>query len=212
MLRKARLLLLAATSTVAAGLIALGAAAVAPHAAHASTAIALSVEDLVDRSETVVVGIPKSKTSRWEGGRIITYTTVAIDTAVAGAGGKKAGESIVVRTLGGTVDGIGQITHGEAVLPVDKPMVLFLRAMPPGGKALAGALTVTGMAQGALAVEVGPDKVARVIARPVDLVLVPNAKVDPKTAPKPAAETLAGKALPTVVTELRALWAARGKK
>lgn len=210
MLRKARLLLLAATSTVAAGLGALGAAAVAPHAAHASTAIALSVEDLVDRSETVVVGIPKSKTSRWEGGRIVTYTTVAIDTAVAG--GKKAGESLVVRTLGGQVDGIGQITHGEAVLPVDKPVVLFLRAMPPGGKALAGALTVTGMAQGALAVEVGADKVARIVARPVDLVLVPNAKVDPKTAPKPAAETLAGKALPTVVSELRTLWTARGKK
>lgn len=179
--------------------------------AHASTAIALSVEDLVDRSEQAVVGVPKSKTSRWEGGRIVTYTTVAIDTVIGG--NKKAGETVVVRTLGGQVDGIGQITHGEAVLSIDKPFVLFLRPMPAGNaKALAGSLTVTGMAQGALPVEVGADKIPRITPHPVDLVLVPNVKVDPKTAPKPAAETLAGKPLPVAVTELKTLWAARAKK
>lgn len=179
--------------------------------AHASTAIALSVEDLVDRSEQAVVGVPKTKTSRWEGGRIVTYTTVAIDTVIGGS--KKAGETVVVRTLGGQVDGIGQITHGEAMLPIDKPIVLFLRALPPGNaKAQAGSLTVTGMAQGALPVEVGVDKVARIAPHPVDLVLVPNVKVDAKTAPKPAAEALAGKPLPVAVTELKTLWAARAKK
>lgn len=179
--------------------------------AHASTAIALSVEDLVDRSEQLVVGVPKSKASRWEGGRIVTYTTVAIDTSVGGS--KKAGETVVVRTLGGQVDGIGQITHGEAILPMDKPLVLFLRPLPPGNpKAQAGSLTVTGMAQGALAVEVGADKVARISPHPVDLVLVPNVKVDPKTAPKPAAEVLAGKTLTVAVAELKTLWAARAKK
>jgi len=189
----------------------LGAAALAPHSAHASTAIALSVEDLVDKSEHLIVGLPKSRLSRWEGGRIVTYTTVAVDTSVGG--GKKAGETVVVRTLGGQVDGIGQITHGEAVLPVDKPVVLFLRALPAGNaKAVAGSLTVTGMAQGALPVEVGVDKVPRITPHPVDLVLVPNVKVDPKTAPKPAAEALAGKPLTVAVTELRTLWAARAKK
>jgi hypothetical protein len=188
----------------------LGTATFAPPSAYASTAIALSLEDLVDRSESVVVAIPKSKLSRWESGRIVTYTTVAIDTAVAGSG--KAGESITIRTLGGVVDDIGQITHGEAVLPISKPIMLFLRAMPSGPKALAGSMVVTGMAQGALAVEVGPDKIARVIARPADLVLVPNAKVDPKVQKPAAAVALGGKALPTAIADVRTAWAARAKK
>jgi hypothetical protein len=188
----------------------LGTATLTPPSAYASTAIALSLDDLVERSDSVVVAIPKSKVSRWESGRIVTYTTVAIDTAVAGSG--KAGESVVIRTLGGVVDDIGQITHGEAVLPIDKPVMLFLRAMPTAPKVQAGSMVVTGMAQGALAVELGADKVARVIAKPADLVLVPNAKVDPKLQKPAAAVTLGGKALPTAIADVRTAWAARAKK
>ena len=95
-----------------------------------------------------------------------------------------------MRTLGGVVDDIGQITHGEAVLPLAKPIVLFLHAMPAGPKIMAGSMVVTGMAQGALSVEIGADKVARVVAKPADLVLVPNAKVDPKLLKPAAAVTL----------------------
>src|SRR5688572_1370906 len=113
-----------------------GTATLTPPSAYASTAIALSLDDLVERSESVVVAIPKSKVSRWESGRIITYTTVAVDTAVAGSG--KAGETMTIRTLGGVVDDIGQITHGEAVLPIDKPVVLFLRALPASPKIVTG--------------------------------------------------------------------------
>lgn len=194
----------------AAAAASLGTATLGPPSAYASTAIALSLEDLVDRSESVVVAIPKSKLSRWESGRIVTYTTVAIDTAVAGGG--KAGETMTVRTLGGVVDDIGQITHGEAVLPIDKPVVLFLRAMPVAPKIMPGSMVVTGMAQGALPVEIGPDKIARVIAKPADLVLVPNAKVDPKLLKPAAAVTLGGKALPAAITDIRTAWAARAKK
>lgn len=187
-----------------------GTATLTPPSAYASTAIALSLDDLVERSESVVVAIPKSKVSRWEGGRIITYTTVAVDTAVAGTG--KAGETMTIRTLGGVVDDIGQITHGEAVLPIDKPVVLFLRALPASPKIVTGSLVVTGMAQGAMPVEIGADKVARVVARPADLVLVPNAKVDPKLLKPAAAVALGGKALPTAIADIRTAWAARAKK
>ncbi len=183
-------------------------AVLAPHAAEASTAVMLTLEDLVDKSEAVVVGIPKSKLSRWESGRIVTYTTVAIDTAVAG--NAKAGESVVVRTYGGVVDGIGQITHGEAVLPLDKPIVLFVKRVPdvkPDVKTPTS--YVVGMSQGALPVEIGADKVARIVARPTDLVLVP-----PKAAPaaKPAVVALAGKPVSAAVTDIRTVWAARAKK
>ena len=59
--------------------------------------IDLTLPDLVDKSDLVVVGIPKSRVSRWEGGRIITYTTVAVDQAVGGdakAGGIGLADSV----------------------------------------------------------------------------------------------------------------------
>ena len=73
-------------------------------------------------------------------------------------------------------------------------------------------MVVTGMAQGAMSVEIGADKIARVVARPADLVLVPNAKVDPKLQKPAAALTLGGKALPTAIADIRSAWAARAKK
>jgi hypothetical protein len=212
--------LLAAAFAGALLLPGVGPVALAPHAAHASTAVALSVDDLVDRSEAIVVAIPKSKVSRWESGRIVTYTTVAVDTAVAGSG--KAGGTVVVRTYGGVVDGIGQITHGEANLVIDRPIVLFLRTLPAPAtktatpKVTAGSMVITGMAQGALPVEIGADKIARVIPRPVDLNLVPQPQLAPGPLVgkplSPAVVALANRPLTEVVGELRTVWAARGKK
>jgi hypothetical protein len=177
--------------------------AFAPHDAHASVAITLTLPDMVEKSDAIVVGLPKSKVSKWEGGRIVTYTTVAIDTSVAGT--PKAGSSVVVRTLGGVVDGIGQIAHGEAVLPMDKPIMLFLRP----SLADKTSLSVVGMAQGALPVEIGSDKIARVVARPVDIVLTPKPG---ETKTEPAMITLSGKALPDAIKDVRTIWIARGKK
>lgn len=208
MLPSRRPTLLAAAFAFAAASLSLGAAMLWPQSAHASTAIALTLPELCDKSDSVVVGIPKSKISRWESGRIVTYTTVAVDTAVAG--GSKAGDTITVRTLGGVVDDIGQITHGEAVLSIGKPMMMFLRPMAANPKALAGSLVITGMSQGALPIEIGTDKVARVTALASDLVLVPNAKTP--VAAKPAGAVLGGLALPNALAEVRTAWAARAKK
>ncbi len=174
--------------------------------AEASTAIALTVQDLVDRADAVVVAIPKSRFSRWESGKIITYTTVAIDTNVAGAG--KAGETFVVRTLGGVVDGIGQQVAGEATLPTDAPLLLFLRPLPAGTTVAAGTRTVVGMSQGAFRVVIGKDKVARVEAHLDGLALVARAGV---MAP-PAHVALDGRALADATSALRAAWAKRAAK
>lgn len=181
-----------------------GSVAFFSHEAHASVVLTLTLPELVDKSESIVVALPKSKVSKWEGGRIVTYTTIAIDTAVAGAA--KAGDTLVVRTLGGVVDDIGQIAHGEAVLPLDKPLMLFLR---PSAATTIKSLTVVGMAQGSMALEVGTDKVTRVTPRPMDLVLLPKPS-DPKAVP--ASTTLTGKPLPDAVKDIRTLWAARAKK
>lgn len=194
------------TLAVATGAAVLGPVVYAPHA-QASVVVALTLPELVEKSDAVVVALPKSKVSRWEGGRIITYTTIAVDTAIGGT--HKAGESLVVRTLGGQVGDIGQIAHGEAVLPLDKPVLLFLRPTLAEAKAPPGALSVVGMSQGAMPIEVGTDKIARIVAKPLDLVLLPKPG---ETKVVPASASLAGKALPDAVKDLRALWAARAKK
>ncbi len=175
-------------------------------AAQASTSIALTVQDLVDRSDAIVVAIPKSRVSRWESGKIVTYTTVSIDTSVSGAG--KAGDTFVVRTLGGTVDKLGQQVAGEASLPLDVPLMLFLRPLPAGTAAPAGTRHVVGMAQGAFRVTVGKDKIARLEAHLDGLSLVPQAGVT-----EPAAHVaLGGQALADATTTLRKAWAKRAAK
>jgi hypothetical protein len=115
-----------------------------PRSASASTFVELSVAELVSKSTLVVAGTPLDSRSLWEdseggrGRRIVTYTRVRIDRLIDG----KASGEVWVRTLGGSVDDIGQHVDGEAVLPPETPSLLFLRALPDGTHA------VVGMAQG----------------------------------------------------------------
>jgi hypothetical protein len=207
MLRRLRPVLLALVASVTPALtVLLGAATERP--AQASAVIALTLDDLVDKSDVVVLVTPKSRTARWEAGRIVTYTTVVVDTAVGG--GPAAGESLVVRTMGGVVGDIGQKVFGEATLPIGNSVVLFLRDLPKPlvATSLAGARSVTGMAQGALPVVVGTDKVQRIGPSAVSLTLVPPP--NPKSVPANVATS--GRPVKDVVVELRALWTSHGKK
>jgi hypothetical protein len=176
--------------------------------AHASAVIALTLDDLVDKSDVVVVVTPKSKSARWESGRIITYTTVVVDTAVAG--GPAAGDSLTVRTMGGVVGDIGQKVFGEASLPIGAPVVLFLRDLPKplAATSMPGARSVTGMAQGVMPIVLGADKVQRVGPSATSLTLVPPP--NPKSVPANVATS--GRPVKDVVVELRTLWTSHGKK
>jgi hypothetical protein len=184
----------------------------------ASTAIAFSVDDLIDRSESVVVAIARSRVSKWEGGRIVTYTTLDVDESMGGS--LRSGESFTVRTYGGVVDGIGQITHGEAVLPLEQPMLLFTREhIITGASKEAKAATktvlrsVTGMAQGVMQIRVATDKVARISAIAFGLSLIEKKVEDKVTKPFEAAHTtMSGRLLADVKIDLNARWAARAKK
>jgi hypothetical protein len=124
-----------------------------PRSASASTFVELSVAELVSKSTLVVAGTPLDSRSLWEdsdgarGRRIVTYTRVRVDRLIDG---KVSGE-VWVRTLGGAVDDIGQHVDGEAVLPAEKPSLLFLRALPDGTHA------VVGMAQGNYPLETPAD-------------------------------------------------------
>ena len=176
--------------------------------ASASTVLALTLDDLVVKSDVVVLATAKSRTARWEEGRIVTYTTVVVDAPVSN--GPAAGDSLVVRTMGGVVGDVGQKVFGEAVLPIGAQTMLFLRDLPKpiAASALPGARSVTGMAQGTLPVVIGADKVQRIGPSATSLALVPP--TNPKSVPANVAT--AGRPVKDVVVELRALWTSHGKK
>jgi hypothetical protein len=102
--------------------------AAAAHDASASVSIAVPFDALVATSTAAVLATPVTQMSRWEGGRIFTYTSVHVDQPVAGDA--LTGE-VSVRTMGGDVGTIGQLVEGEAVLTVGRPSLLFLHAAGP---------------------------------------------------------------------------------
>jgi hypothetical protein len=121
-----------------------GLAALAPLAltevAEASVSIAIPFDTLVHESTAVAFATPIAESSVWEGGRIVTYTQLHVDTRVAGDAG--SGDPVWIRTLGGAVGHLGQSVEGEASFTVGRQSLLFLRALS------AGMYTVTARAQG----------------------------------------------------------------
>lgn len=89
--------------------------------AEASTSVTLSLETVVDHATSVALVEPREASSRWEDGRIVTYTHMHVVESVAGAQLQEPW----VRTLGGSVGDVGQIVEGEADMRVRS--VVFLR-------------------------------------------------------------------------------------
>jgi hypothetical protein len=118
-----------------------GAPMLAPTEAAAAVSVLMSLDELTAVSTYVVVAKAVDRTSVWEelggGRRIVTYTRLHVEQSVVGA----PGTELVVRTLGGAVDHIGQSVSGEAQLPIGSRSLLFVAQ----GE---GALVVSGMAQG----------------------------------------------------------------
>lgn len=115
--------------------------------AQASVSITLSVDELVQASNAVVVATALERRSQWEdlpsGRRIVTYTRMSIDETVAG---DLSRSEVWVRTLGGKVGNIGQQVSGEADLALQTRSLLFLADADDGnGRSIT---VVTGAAQG----------------------------------------------------------------
>jgi hypothetical protein len=136
-----------------AGLVIVAVATLFVRDGAASTSIAVSLDALVLGSSAAAFVTPVTQNSRWEAGRIFTYTDVHVDDLVAG---EPAGDALTIRTMGGDVGHIGQVVEGEAVLTVGRPSLLFVHpaaAITPStasSPAEPGASTfvVTGRAQG----------------------------------------------------------------
>lgn len=94
---------------------------------YASSAVPVSLSQLVGRSDHILVGTPRKGEGLWEptelGTRIVTYTEVEVDHALDG---RATSKRVTVRTLGGRVGEIGQLVSGEAELQLNRKAVLFL--------------------------------------------------------------------------------------
>ena len=162
--------------------------------ALAGIARAVTLPELVRASARAVVATTLSAKGRFEqvGGRrrIVTYSRLRIDEVV---GGPADGSELWVRTLGGRVGDLGQVVHGEAVLLVNEPCLLFLAA---GAE---GALTVTALGQGHYPIR-------------------PDARGERRTAPSPrlaeligqgAVQALSGRPVAEATGVVRKAWHAR---
>ncbi len=114
--------------------------------AQASVSVLMSVDELMQLSNDVVVATAVERKSQWEdlpsGRRIVTYTRLVVDETVTGSGRSE----IWVRTLGGKVGRLGQIVSGEAEIALDARALLFLADVDDGaGHTIT---IVTGRAQG----------------------------------------------------------------
>ncbi|MEO6419820.1 MAG: hypothetical protein ABIP39_10460, partial [Polyangiaceae bacterium] len=127
--------------------------------ASASVSAAVVFEALVRDTTSVGVATPVEQHSVWEGSRIVTYTRVHMESAVAGE--LKTSSDTWVVTLGGVVGEIGQSVDGEAVLHLGVPSLLFLRPDPSS----AGVHIVTARAQGQFPITLAADKKQRLFTK-----------------------------------------------
>jgi hypothetical protein len=112
-------------------------------AGSATTVVPQSVEQLTDRSLLVVTGHSVRSWSAWDPSHraIYTYTQFAVEQTLKGP----AMQTVLVREMGGSVDGYAQKVAGVHPLSTGERAVLFLR---PGIIDGTGALAVTGLMQG----------------------------------------------------------------
>ncbi len=90
---------------------------------------ALSLDELVESSDRVAVATVLSNESRWndERTRIYTYTTVRVEEYLKGSGA--AGDTLVIRTLGGAVGEMGLHVEGAPAFRLHDKEVIFLSSI-----------------------------------------------------------------------------------
>ena len=120
----------------------------------------MSLEDLVDDADVIIVGTVQDITSSWNDGKdsIFSTLTVSVEDVLAGEAGSETVEIIVP---GGEVDGITQIVSTFPTFEIDEQAVLFLNKKPgqilPRRQIQAKLYELNGHSQGKL--EVSGDEV-----------------------------------------------------
>jgi hypothetical protein len=126
-------------------LLGLALLAVASSRAHASVAVALSLEELTASADEVLLVESVGERSRYdERGRIVTDVTLEVHDSMKGR--HAAGEQVELTFLGGAVGDVGMRVPGEAHLPVGREAIVFTR------RGADGRGRTVGMSQGVLPV------------------------------------------------------------
>ena len=107
--------------------------------ARATVVESLDLRELVNRSERIVRGHVAAQKAYWADGRIWTDVTIRVDATFKGA----PAQTLLVRHLGGSVNGIGSRTIGEVQFAQNEEVFLFLRHA-------ADAYQTVGLSQGKL--------------------------------------------------------------
>ncbi len=146
---------------------------------------ALSLGELVEGSSRIVVATVVSNESRWddERARIYTYTTIRVEEHLKGSGA--AGDTLVIRTLGGAVGEIGLHIEGAPVFRPQDREVLFLS--PIGGRP---ELNVTGWNQGRFGFRTDPRTGQELVGRSLTGVLLAEPPAEGVAAEFKAIRTL----------------------
>jgi hypothetical protein len=165
--------------------------------AEATTAVLMTLDQMVRVSEHVVVAEPVERVSQWEtigeSERIVTYTRLVIEAPVVGTGK----QDVWVRTLGGSVGKIGQHVAGEAQFTLNQKALVFLAR--PSEK-----FVVTGMAQGHFPID--ESDAARTLKSSPDTGTLLRSK---KTSEPSAREQLVGETLARASEKIQAAKAAQ---
>jgi hypothetical protein len=129
-------------------LVVIGAALALSATAAATIVIKFDVDGLTTTSDAIAIGRVESRSSHWEGQRIVTEVSVRIAVPVSGKA--EAGEQVTVRVLGGRVGDLAQHVAGTAAFVPGEDVLLFLER-PSSSQA-----RVVGLSQGKFKIVDGP--------------------------------------------------------
>ncbi len=171
--------------------------------ARATSAIYLTLPQLRARSKRVVIGRPVLHESDWAdvgGSRRIVTTTRFVQThdwLQAESEDEKVEDELLIKTLGGRVGNIGQKVAGEAQLPLNKEILLFI------GGGDSSHQRVIGMGQGAYPIE--QEEGAPLLRRSHHLPFLVGRrkKKDAPEMERPAVELLDGASFPRAFSLIR---------
>ena len=149
---------------------------VVPRSGRATTARAVTLHDLVQRSTRIAHTTALESWARSEQigdtRHIVTYSRLRVDESIHGP----YDTEVLVRTLGGRIGEVGEIVHGEAELALNESSLVFLRTNADGIE------QVTAMAQGHYPLAVDLAGVARLRASRNIPHLIPTGSASPTSA------------------------------
>lgn len=106
--------------------------------------IALSLDQLADRADTILIGTVTGKESRRDaqGGNIYTLVTLKTEQQIKG---QPAPETVSIRVQGGELDGISQKVEDSPLFQQGEKVIVFLTAGDGGTMTVVGGLQGKGV-------------------------------------------------------------------